>query len=520
MYVALSGYTEAQGQEAIYSLFSLSLYFQVGYSRTKLNTLVHFPTTGLNMSPYLTSHGTRRPASAIDHKLHPRSSKTLPSKSVRFQDEVTSPKKAPISQSVGSRGTRFHFPWKKHSSKKSSKKERSKSPEVALSPPVCDSPSSVRSAPSTLGHRRDQSPRHAMTTSNLSPHHQGQSPTHHRVNQSTMSLDDGRLDNMYDLYAICNHVGNMSRGHYTACCKSPADGNWYMFDDIHVQPIPDEELCTPGTYMLFYVRQSLIAQSPLGSSDSSTSSSSSANHWIYHIPQFQLNLGSFDEEEFKSTNMNEPSKQQQPRPRLNSANSAVSAPPTVPGRGVSPHLSCPDGESDVFLSSGGHSSHDTHSAISLPPYQPNRNARAYPGNAHPQPPHYDQAILTSPTRHRLTSGRHPSLRLGKRHASHNSPQMDDSYFRRVSSFHAPKHHRVERYDYDTLPTRHYNYHSPVMPSRSIPNMVERSPQFSRAFPDGPSSMPLRSSSYSGSKYYSVANGHHVLAPKHGAESCV
>ena len=527
MYVALEdGYTRVQGQEVTYS-FSLFLHFQVGYSRTKLNTLVHFPTTNLNMSPYLTSHRTRRPASAVDHRLHPRSSKTLPSKSVRFQDEVTSPKKSPISHSVSSEGKRFHFPWKKHSSKKSSKKEQSKSPEVVLSPPVCDSPSSVRSAPSTLGHRRDQSQRH--TTSNLSPHHQGQSPTHYRVNPSTTSLDDGRLDNMYDLYAICNHVGNMSRGHYTACCKSPADGNWYMFDDIHVQPVPEEDLCTPGTYMLFYVRQSLIAQSPLGSSDSSTSSSSSANHWIYHIPQFQLNLGSFDEEELKSTNMNEPAKQQQPRSRLDSANSAVSAPPTVPGRGVSPHLSYPDGGSDVFLSSGGHPSHDSHSAISLPPYQPNRNARAYPGstlNAYPQPPHYDQAILTSPTRHRLTSGRHPSLRLGKQHARHNTPQMDDSNFRRVSSFHAPKHHRVERYDYDTLPARRHNYHSPVMPSRSIPNMVERSPQFSRAFPDGPSSLPFtqslqeRSSSYSGSRYYSVANGHHALAPKHGAESCV
>ena len=40
-------------------------------------------------------------------------------------------------------------------------------------------------------------------------------------------------DNIYDLYAVCNHHGNMQAGHYTAYCKS-IDNRWYSFDDLKV----------------------------------------------------------------------------------------------------------------------------------------------------------------------------------------------------------------------------------------------------------------------------------------------
>ena len=447
-----------------------------------------------------------------------------------------------MSRSASSGGSKFHLPWKKHTSKKKPKDERSKSPEVVFSPGVCDSPSSVRSAPSAIGHRVDQSPRHAAAASNQrrSPSHQ--SPSHRPLNQNTVSLEDTHLDNMYDLYAVCNHLGSMSRGHYTAYCRSPADGGWYMFDDIHVQPVPEEQLSSPGVYMLFYVRQSLVMQSPLSSSDSSTSSGSSTSHWIYRIPQFRLNLGDPGEEEARNANMNEAFKQQELRPRLGSTNSAVSAPPTVPGRGVSPHSSAHDNDSDVFLPAGYQPSNDTRSALSLPPYHPNPQVRGHVGGSprmYRKPPNYQQTmahVLASPTQNRLTTGRHPSLRLGKQRVRHESHQTDDGHFKRGSSFHAPRHHRVEMYD--TLPVRHNDHQyplqqPPVMPSRSIPNMsADMSPQLSRAFPEEPSGMPFmtpqplrqRSSSYSGSKAHFVAqSGHHLRAPKFGtnqAESCV
>ena len=40
----------------------------------------------------------------------------------------------------------------------------------------------------------------------------------HRVAENTM----------YDLYAVCNHYGNINSGHYTACCCNPLDGRWYV----------------------------------------------------------------------------------------------------------------------------------------------------------------------------------------------------------------------------------------------------------------------------------------------------
>ena len=38
----------------------------------------------------------------------------------------------------------------------------------------------------------------------------------------------------YNLYAVSNHFGNQSGGHYTAYCKNAIDSNWYNFDDSYV----------------------------------------------------------------------------------------------------------------------------------------------------------------------------------------------------------------------------------------------------------------------------------------------
>ncbi|TSS23697.1 Ubiquitin carboxyl-terminal hydrolase 31 [Bagarius yarrelli] len=65
-------------------------------------------------------------------------------------------------------------------------------------------------------------------------------------------------DYLYDLYAVCNHHGNMHGGHYTAYCKNSIDGQWYCFDDSEVQPMPDEEVCHQTAYILFYQRRATI----------------------------------------------------------------------------------------------------------------------------------------------------------------------------------------------------------------------------------------------------------------------
>ncbi|CAI7902807.1 unnamed protein product [Closterium sp. NIES-54] len=46
---------------------------------------------------------------------------------------------------------------------------------------------------------------------------------------------------VYDLYAVTNHMGSLSSGHYTAHCRNPADGQWYLFNDSEHGDDGDEE---------------------------------------------------------------------------------------------------------------------------------------------------------------------------------------------------------------------------------------------------------------------------------------
>ncbi|XP_063230596.1 ubiquitin carboxyl-terminal hydrolase 31 isoform X2 [Bacillus rossius redtenbacheri] len=67
-------------------------------------------------------------------------------------------------------------------------------------------------------------------------------------------------DNVYDLYAVCNHHGqDLQGGHYTAYCRNPYDGRWYCFDDTRVERMAECEVVTQGAYLLFYQRRGLAA---------------------------------------------------------------------------------------------------------------------------------------------------------------------------------------------------------------------------------------------------------------------
>lgn len=65
----------------------------------------------------------------------------------------------------------------------------------------------------------------------------------------------GEAPARYDLYAVSNHYGGMGGGHYTATCKMPDDGLWYLFDDSSVRSVPDAQVQSPAAYVLFYRRQ-------------------------------------------------------------------------------------------------------------------------------------------------------------------------------------------------------------------------------------------------------------------------
>ena len=59
---------------------------------------------------------------------------------------------------------------------------------------------------------------------------------------------------VYDLFGICNHMGGVSGGHYTAFVKNSTD-KWLHYNDQSVEEIPLPEsshIITPMAYCLFY----------------------------------------------------------------------------------------------------------------------------------------------------------------------------------------------------------------------------------------------------------------------------
>jgi ubiquitin C-terminal hydrolase len=56
----------------------------------------------------------------------------------------------------------------------------------------------------------------------------------------------------YELYGICNHMGGVMGGHYTAFAKH-ADNTWIHFNDNSVEVVHDAtKIITPLAYCLFY----------------------------------------------------------------------------------------------------------------------------------------------------------------------------------------------------------------------------------------------------------------------------
>eukprot|EP00850_Spirogloea_muscicola_P017307 SM000147S01126 [mRNA] locus=s147:223501:229987:+ [translate_table: standard] len=56
----------------------------------------------------------------------------------------------------------------------------------------------------------------------------------------------------YDLFAVINHVGSLSSGHYTASCRNADDGMWYAYNDSKVATVLPGSICSPAAYVLFY----------------------------------------------------------------------------------------------------------------------------------------------------------------------------------------------------------------------------------------------------------------------------
>ena len=55
----------------------------------------------------------------------------------------------------------------------------------------------------------------------------------------------------YDLYGVCNHMGGVHGGHYTANALN-ANGKWYQFNDTNVTEIGEDKVVTSSAYCFFY----------------------------------------------------------------------------------------------------------------------------------------------------------------------------------------------------------------------------------------------------------------------------
>ncbi|KAI9847465.1 MAG: ubiquitin-specific protease doa4 [Sclerophora amabilis] len=59
----------------------------------------------------------------------------------------------------------------------------------------------------------------------------------------------------YDAYAVVQHAGSLSTGHYTALVRTDMQREtWMEFNDKHVQSIKADKVVTEKAYLLFYVR--------------------------------------------------------------------------------------------------------------------------------------------------------------------------------------------------------------------------------------------------------------------------
>ncbi|KAG8547921.1 hypothetical protein GDO81_027111 [Engystomops pustulosus] len=101
--------------------------------------------------------------------------------------------------------------------------------------------------------------------------------------QPPYHLENGNLDVLYDLYAVCNHHGSLQGGHYTAYCRNSVDARWYSYDDSNVENVLEDEVCTRGAYLLFYQKRNAIPAWSASSSVKGSTTSAMSDHWVLRL---------------------------------------------------------------------------------------------------------------------------------------------------------------------------------------------------------------------------------------------
>jgi uncharacterized UBP type Zn finger protein len=89
------------------------------------------------------------------------------------------------------------------------------------------------------------------------------------LRDSTIAMIDAlpetlsREKTIYDLYAVCNHSGQLGSGHYFTFARDKFD-RWRRYDDSYVATMGEDEVQSSNAYLLFYKRRD-VADAPLSS---------------------------------------------------------------------------------------------------------------------------------------------------------------------------------------------------------------------------------------------------------------
>ena len=78
-----------------------------------------------------------------------------------------------------------------------------------------------------------------------------------RKKMAGVTVKNTRENYLYDLYAVVNHIGNISSGHFTCFCINE-NNDWLYYDDDRVFRLNkdvEKEIVTNKAYILFYKRQ-------------------------------------------------------------------------------------------------------------------------------------------------------------------------------------------------------------------------------------------------------------------------
>lgn len=77
------------------------------------------------------------------------------------------------------------------------------------------------------------------------------------LNISNYVVNPSKKNDVYDLFAINNHYGSLSSGHYTAYVKNTKSNIWYQHNDAKCSQVTDIQSCVSSSaYLLFYRKRS------------------------------------------------------------------------------------------------------------------------------------------------------------------------------------------------------------------------------------------------------------------------